>query len=32
MKGTMPATVKSRLGSSLTREADGTTVCPRDPK
>ena len=26
--GTMPATVNIRLGSSLTSEADGTTVWP----
>src|SRR5215207_340696 len=32
MNGTMPATVKRRVGSSLTSEADGTTVCPRSPK
>jgi hypothetical protein len=27
MNGTIPATVKSSEGSSLIREADGTTVC-----
>jgi hypothetical protein len=27
MNGTIPATVKSREGSSLMSEADGTTVC-----
>jgi len=32
MNGTMPATVKRRVGSSLTREAEGTTVWPRSPK
>ena len=31
-KGTMPATVNSSVGSSLTSDADGTTVCPRSPK
>jgi hypothetical protein len=30
--GTMPATVKSSVGSSLTREAEGTTVWPRVAK
>lgn len=30
--GTIPATVKSSDGSSLTREADGTTVWPRCAK
>ncbi len=32
MNGTMPATVKSSAGSSLTRDAEGTTVWPRSPK
>ena len=32
MNGTMPATVNSSVGSSLTSEADGTTVWPRSPK
>ena len=32
MNGTMPATVNSSAGSSLTSEAEGTTVCPRSPK
>src|SRR5690606_18108265 len=32
MNGTMPATVYSSAGSSLTSDADGTTVWPRSPK
>jgi hypothetical protein len=32
MKGTIPATVKRSVGSSLTSDADGTTVWPLDPK
>ena len=30
--GTMPATVNSSVGSSLTSDAEGTMVWPRSPK
>src|SRR3954467_12858976 len=32
LNGTMPALTSSRVGSSATRLAEGTTVCPRSSK
>lgn len=32
LNGTMPALTSSRVGSSATRDADGTTVWPRSSK
>ena len=32
LNGTMPALTSSSVGSSATRLADGTTVCPRCAK